>query len=377
MIIDYQQVRPDALSAYLTSNHWLDAGSVPGGGAASGLRIWTRGDYEVAVPLRADFRDYSLRVSQAVDALRRAEGRESREVAFDLVNSGYDVVRVRIMSAQALEGVLPLDDAAGYVQSSRDMLLAAACSEVTPKLYYPARKPVRANDFIRRVKFGQTERGSFVFSLLTPIAPRIDDTEATESEPFERRVTRKLLAAVLGAKGAASEAASAGALAAFEQSRDVGVSANLCSALAQLSGPEDSEHDVELSFSWALVDRSAGPHVMERLPRAFAPLLRSAALALKAKAPADDVEVAGPVLKLSRPDGANTGKVVVASTIDGHLRKVTIEMEGADYLAAVSAHADQAALSVTGTLQKEGKTYRLRSPRDVRSRNFDEELEAF
>jgi hypothetical protein len=371
MIIDYQQVRPDALSAYLVTNEWVDEGASGNHGGGAGMRIWTRGAFEVAAPLRADFWDYALRMSQAIDALRRAEGRHTSEVALDLVNSGYDVIRVRIMSAQAQEGVLPLEDAADYVQSSRDMLLAAACSEVTPRLYYPARKPAQANEFIRRVKFGQTDRGSFIFSLMTPIAPRLAEPQATEPDPFERRVTKKLLSAILGAKSAASEAASERSIAAFEQGRDAGVSANLCSALAKLSGPEDSEHDVELGFSWALVDRSAGPSRTERLPRTFAPLLRSAASALKAKAPAEDVEVTGPVLKLSRDDGVDVGRVVIASTVDGTLKKVSVELGGVDYQTALSAHGEQAALSATGTLQKEGKLYRLRNAREVHSRDLD------
>lgn len=366
MSFDISQIRPDAISAYLAANHWTDSGV---GARSEGnpiLQLWTRSDYEVAVPLRADFRDYVHRLREAVETLRKAEGRGSIEVASDLVNSGYDVVRVRILSSRADEGMLPIDEAVSYVHSSRDMIMAAACSTVAPKTYFPARKPNKANEFIRRVKFGQTERGSFVFSLMAPVAPQLESFGRTTSlEPFDRQVTRTLLGGVERVKVAAAAAASSMSIDLFEQERLSGVSANLCDALSKLAGAEDNEHDFELGFSWALVNPAnvIAQHIL--LPRSMAPILRSAATVLKAKAPADDFELIGPVIKLARADGAIVGSVTVVAEVEGQPRRVTIELEAEDYSIALSAHDRNNTLSAVGTLVKEGKLLRLQNVREV------------
>jgi hypothetical protein len=374
MNFDLSRVRPDALSSYLQANEWINQGQ---GTSLNGLalsHIWAKGEYEVSVPLRVDFQDYLRRVAEVVDTIRRAEGRDSVEVASDLVNSGYDVVRVRILSTQSQEGVLPLDEAAEFVSKSRDMLLAAACSVVSPKIFYPARKPNQATGFIRRVKFGQTQRGSFVFSLMSPIAPKLADTgqQALVHDPFERQVTKKLLTAVGRVKTAASEAFTSRSLDLFEKESVHGISANLCAALAGLAGVEENEHDVELSFSWALVNPAGLSSQSELLPRGYAPIIRSAAEALRAKAPIDDHQILGPVLVLKRDDGAVQGEVTVASNVNGQIRNVRLTLSGSDYDAALKAHSSQSALTAAGTLNKEGKLYRLNAPKDVREVDYDE-----
>ncbi|WP_157267992.1 hypothetical protein [Azohydromonas aeria] len=361
MNFDLTQIRPDAFRAYLSANGWTDTGSDPCAGNVRLMQVWTRGEYEAAVPLRADYRDFRRRLLEAVTTVGKAEKREASEVAADLVNSGFDVVRIRILSQQAHEGVLPLEQAAEYVQRAKDMLLSAACSAAEPKIYYPARKPRLASDYIRRVKFGQTERGSFVFALLSPVAPIIQAEQSdADVGSFERRVTRTLLGGVRSVKEAASQAA----LTAFEQHRDHGVSANLCAALAGLAGDTEDEHDVELRFSWALVNPADIPTTQELIPRSFAPVIREAARILKARAPREEFVLRGPVIKLER-EGDAPGSVVVWTEVDGLPKKVTVELHGESYAQAIAAHQTQTLLVATGNLVKEGKRYRLQAPRNV------------
>ena len=68
--------------------------------------------------------------------------------------------------------VLYAQDAEGRLcgtLSLRELLLAAACAAVTYKQHYTGRKPDKALHFINNVRFGQTEQGSFVLQLLSPV----------------------------------------------------------------------------------------------------------------------------------------------------------------------------------------------------------------
>ena len=51
------------------------------------------------------------------------------------------------------------------------MVLAAACSLREPRPVYGARNDREANEFMRRVRLGQTEVGSFVVTILSPVVP--------------------------------------------------------------------------------------------------------------------------------------------------------------------------------------------------------------
>lgn len=362
--IDVGRLTPTSVSAYLAANGWQHEQSSPDAGLAA--VIWTKGDdYEISLPLQPDYLDYSRRMSEVIDTLRKVEDRPKGEVVADVSSSGFDVMRVRIASAEASEGTLPFDEAAQIVSRARDMVLAAACSTVQPRIYYPSRKPREANEYLRRLRFGQTARGSFVFSILSPVAPRLasGQTELALSEPFDRRVVEKLLAGITGVRQAAVRAATTNNISFFEQGVEQGVSANLCEALAGLTGYEDLEHDVEISFSWALTRPKANERQL--LARAYAPLIREAAAVLKAKAPEEDFLASGSVITLNRAEDAQIGQVVMTVLLEGQARRIAFDLDRTDYQVAYEAHGAREPISVVGTLVKEGRLYRLRDPRSV------------
>ncbi len=360
------QLAPSAVSAYLAANGWLNQ---PGatGGAAPNATIWTRGDdLEVSLPLRPDFLDYSTRMAEVIDTLRRVEDRPQVAVLADVSTSGFDVIRVRVGLSEAAPETLAFDEAAQIITRSRDMLLAAACSAVQPRIYYPARKPREANDYLRRLRFGQTEHGSFVFSILSPVAPRLTSgqIELALDEPFDRRVVALLLSGIEGVRDAALNATTSGDVSAFECAADRGVSANLCEALAGLTGYEETEQDVEIGFSWALTRPRA--RARQLLSRAYAPVIRAAATVLKAKAPEEDFLAIGSVITLNRAENAQTGQVVMTCLFEGQPRKVLIDFDSPAYQIAYDAHGAREPISVLGTLVKEGRLFKLRDAREVR-----------
>ena len=59
------------------------------------------------------------------------------------------------------------------------MLLAAACAARNPQPFYRAGSNKEAMDYMRRVKLGQTEHGSFVVTLLCPFRRCSQPTQLT------------------------------------------------------------------------------------------------------------------------------------------------------------------------------------------------------
>jgi len=107
---------------------------------------------------------------------------------------------------------------------------------------------------MRRVRLGQTEHGSFVVTMMTPVPPMLqypllDRTWVDfEEEPYERQVTRRLVGALEASRDAAEKVHSGDDATAFENAVSAGVSANLCNAVSKLLYGSSG---LEISVSWA------------------------------------------------------------------------------------------------------------------------------
>jgi hypothetical protein len=359
---------PLEVAAYLRSRGWQEH-AAPSQDWAS----FTFGDnFEVSLPLSTALRDFPFRMFDTLKTLEVVENRDQLEIFADLKSSATDVVRVRLADPDVRDGSLPLERAAEVVSRSFDMMLAAACATVDPKYYFPSRKPQLATDYMRNVRMGQTERGSFVVTILSRVTPvlshvRVQDAE-TMPAPFERKVTQKLSSALNAIVGSAKVAVATGDVNPFEVSVSEGVSANLCDALAGMSEADGNGADLDVSLAWARVrPADAGPLVRHRIGKDVVPVLREVSRIFKSRAPLEDFEVRGPVFRMVRdPVGASDGEVTIAGFIEGVARSIWVHLGGSDYLSAADAFKNQRLVCVTGILRKEGGRYRLSNPKNFR-----------
>lgn len=151
----------------------------------------------------------------------------------------------------------------------------------------------------------------------------------------------------------------------FERAVQYGVSANLCSALADM-GEMVPEARVEIRFTWARTRRrvvgGAEPFV---LSSDAVPVMREAARVLRETYWDDDFELAGPVVRLDSHDPLHGGEVVVHAEIEpGSWRKVRVSLNGKDYDQAMKAHQNNWDVRCRGKLRKEGSYVRLQDPRE-------------
>src|SRR5207249_999054 len=170
-----EALRPLEVISYLRATGWTQQRVLP-----EQYSVWTRGnghgDYELTVPL-ARFRDFALRMSEVLATLESVEQRSQLQILMDLSISNADVVRVRSDLRDAADGAIPIEDAVVLVQRTRDAVLAAACSTIEPRAYFAPRKFGQAIDYMKRVKMGQTERGSYTVTIISKVAPVLQQAE--------------------------------------------------------------------------------------------------------------------------------------------------------------------------------------------------------
>ena len=269
-------VPPTALAAYAQAGGWRKSDPY---GVHSDVYIG-EGLPEILVPRTARLADYASVVATLIEIFSQVAEQDELTVYRSLVTADRDVVRLR--AGESDDGSLTLRDGIDLVAGAHDLMLSAACSLRKPQAVYRPGANREASDLVNRVRLGQTDQGSFVVTLLTPVVPppmlelfpNPDDRQA----PIERRMTSRLAEALTAAR----EAAGTSDGSAFAEAVGRGVSANLCEALVRIVEPFPT---LDVSVSWARTRPQTVPTTVVRFGRGDAPILREAARLLRERAP--------------------------------------------------------------------------------------------
>ena len=350
-------VSPAALSAYARAAGWIPQ-----------ERYRVHSDVymgearpEIIVPRTERLGDYASVVAALIETFAQVAGQDELTIYRSLVVADRDVVRVRV--AESDDGSVTLNDGVDLIGGARDMLLSVACSLYEPRPVYRARANREAAALLQRVRLGQTDQGSFVVTLLTPVVPPpipalLPDPD-DRNAPIERRMIRRLVEALNAARGAVERTA-AGEEGAFGEALAGGVSANLCEALVRIIEPFPT---LDVGVSWARTRPMTTSGTVVRFGRADTAVLQEAARLLRDRAPRPDVRLHGFVRLLKRGETEDDGTVGLVTDIDGQRQSVAAVLEREDYERAVRAHHDRAMVVLAGDLDRMGQRWRLLNPR--------------
>ena len=329
------------------------------------------------LPLKREIGDFVLRMADVVVTLAAFEQRSAWEILKDLSVLPGDVFRFRVEAADATLGNMPLDEEGiELLRGGRELLLAAACSVLRPQPLHPLKVGKEVSRFLKTCRLGQTERGSFVATIITPVPPEIqklmefvDEDSRLSQEPYARRVTSRLMSTL----GFVSEAIRTGNPDQILEGIERGVSANLCDALRAMR-PSGDQSRLEISVSWA---RNRG-YVPESVPQSVSfpeesfSIIEEAARGLRRRAFAKPEEYKGELLRtefIHRPFAAEpVGRIIIASEVAGQRAKIKVDLEADDFRRACDVLPDRKRVAVTGIIRNEVKVreYELTEPRDFR-----------
>lgn len=354
-------VSPAALSAYARSAGWLKVESFGDHSdvyAADGLP-------EIILPRTQNLGDYASATSQLIKIFAGVAETDETSLYRVLVTADRDVIRVRAVSDH--DGSVTASDGMNLVGGACDMLLAAACSLQNPRPLYRAGANKEASDYMRRVRLGQTEQGSFVVTLLSPVIPPptqpplLADPNLDDA-PIERRVTKRLAGALVATRNA-TERAVGGDTDAFTDAVKDGVSANFCEALTKLVEPFPS---LDVSVVWSCTLPQDSPQQLVRFVKDDAPILGEAARSFRKRAPILDERVFGFVQRLKREESEIDGAITLRVSIEEKTESVTAILNQVDYDLAIQAHQQRALVVAEGDLERVGQRWHLQNPRIVK-----------
>ena len=350
-------ITPGGLAAYARSVGWTKV--EPYGDAGD---VW-HGDGlpEIVLPRTDLLGDYASVVSRLIGVFSAERGTDEIATLRDLLEADHDVIRVRA-SEETTNGSIPLDAGVEIVEQAREMLLAAACATVAgPLPVYRAGANKEAADFVKRVRLGQTEHGSFVVTLMAPVPPTVqppldNSWESMEEEPLSRRIVLRLVEALEASRNAAELSTSGAGHREFESAVSAGVSANLCDAVARLIQRAER---LEVSVAWAINRWPRRPPARIRFSGSYRTALEEASRRFRARAPRPGVRLVGSVHKLIRDQQEIQGVVALKAEIDGRIQSVNAVLDETNYRVAIRAHEARNPVIVDGDLERIGHRWRV------------------
>ena len=358
------QISLRSLYAYLRAQGWREIDRF-----GNSVSVYGRdGDDEELLVPSSPLADYSRRVFDVLVGLSSSEDRDLRAVIRDISLSEFDLVRVRLPEAD-VQGSVPVAAGVSLFQESRNLLLAAACSAWRPQRAFRAGRVQEAGDYMSTVRLGQTEVGSFVVNLLSPVPPSLDGMVAADGglspEPFPRRVTRKLVSGLTSAEEAVALVNRGGAgIEEFESKVALGVSANLCDAIVGLLSHEGRQV-LDVSVSWSLVRQPPGKREQIIFGYSDGVVLREASRVLKYRQERPNERLAGYVSGLARGQAERRGRVILKAIVDDTMSSIRVDFGPMDYSRIVEAHDQRRGVSLEGDLRRDGQRWVLDNPRDL------------
>ena len=351
------EVSPGSLSAYARTSGWSKTDDIYGDHSD----VYAAAELpEIILPRHQRLGDYASVVSRLIEIFARVAETDELTLYRDLVTADRDVIRIR--SAESNDGSVAASDGINLIRGAHDMLLAAACSLRNPQPLYRAGANREASDYLRRVRLGQTEHGSFVITLLTPVVPpRIQQVLIPEwggDDPIERQMTKRL-ADALEATRDATESTVGGDANAFSKAVKYGVSANLCEALIEVILPFET---LDISLTWARTRPMNRVRDVIRFAAADAPILCEAARSFRDREPRPDVSLFGVVRTLKREEAETDGTVTLRASIEGQNQSVMAVLKQTDYEQAILAHKEKTPVVMKGDLERLGQRWRLLNP---------------
>lgn len=316
----------------------------------------------VALPASRTLSDFYRRLEDAVNRLAEVEQTSPDNIIQRIQSAGNDTIYMRLSlppySFPSLEVIFH------FLQGLRNLVVYSACMEREKRHYFE--QPFKeGREQAQHFQFGQTFRGSFGFTIESPVEPQSVDLWGNAYPPLQRRVIERITRGLLSLKRAEQKHSSEE----ISQNFESGLNANMCNAVIDML-KEIENIEVEYSVRWS-PRLEPSPDIAEIDPillgRAATYYLQEAASHMEeiAYTGFEGVRtVRGRIIELTS-DSQSKGTVEISAEGIG---KVRFSLGLKEYQIACNAHRDRRTVSAKGTLTREKRRgpWTLVSPSDFK-----------
>lgn len=307
---------------------------------------------QVNVPMDKKLFDYKEAMFESIVTLAKLEKKSLETVFLYLMNPNADILKIRLERQDVEVGNILLDDAINIYENTKKLLSAAAQDVLHPKKYHQGRVDTDIQKFLSECRFGQTEVGSYVVSIVCPfvnediLQTSIFADEDVKANSLTRKVTSRVMENLARIKMHIDE----GDLASLTQEP---ISVNFYEAVKGLNLQAEGAR-VEFRAEWSPSIRNnptANQSVL--LTHDYCQPMESVIQKLKGHTK-KTTAIVGRIKKLeSSPDAKNRDKGRITVTYldeNNKARTLVTDLDAGDYVRALEAHGKGWYVQLTGEL---------------------------
>jgi len=322
--------------------------------------------FQVIIPMERRLNDYREAMYKAVETVAKVEAKSIEQVMLYLLNPNTDILKIRLEKKDVEAGNILLNDAICVYENAKRLLAATALDILHPKKYHQGRMDDCVLKFLSNCRFGQTEVGSYVISVVCPFA-ELDENEDykqlsifSDEEQCANSLTRKVTSRVMENISLIKNHIDNGELdKLILQNEDRIISANFYEALGGLNLDSDGA-DVEFIAEWSPIVKNVS-NVRSRvmLTHDYYQPIETAIRKLKGEANKLTKIVGRIKILNSSPDvqKRKKGKITVVYLDQDDKRKtVTVNLNKNDYDKAIRAHERGYYVEIVGEMVYGKKT---------------------
>ena len=210
--------------------------------------------FDILLPLTRELSDYKELIARAIEKISAYEERSEFQILNDLLVPPADIARYGVRNDSTESGVIPLNAGFELFESAKKSLLSAASDVAMPSHFHKRMAYKEAVHLMDSCFLGQTERGSYVATIICPFIKVEDDSQFSLFDPaeviaesFTRKTTKKLMSSIQNVKRAIEEGKEQRIV---EATGAEMTSANFLQSLVEMN-EFTQKSTVEISMTWA------------------------------------------------------------------------------------------------------------------------------
>lgn len=315
--------------------------------------------YQVRIPMDRDMSDYRESMFSAINTVAEVENKSVERVMLYLLNPSTDILKLRLEKQEQVPGNITFDDAIRLYENAKKLIAATALDVINPKKIHYGRIDERVQQFLNQCRFGQTEIGSYVVSVVCPFAElsyedgyrqlSIFSEEEECANSLTRKVTNKLMDNVAIIKSNVDQ----GNLE-YLASSNCDISANFFEALNGLN-LECSNTTLEFIAEWSpVVKINRSENSLIRVNSDYYQPIEHVVNCIR-EVTNEQTEIIGKIRQLKAAPSVDKREkgtiIVVYLNEDSKARSVSVTLSKEDYDEAVSAHKLGKTVKIVGNLE--------------------------
>lgn len=315
--------------------------------------------FQVTIPLDSHLIDYKSAMYYAIEQVAFASHQTIEQLIFFLVNPISDVLKIRLDRKDVEMGNISINDAINLYENTKKLITSAAQDVLTPKLNHKGRVNDTVYEMVDKCRFGQTEVGSYVISIICPFMDEngnkelsLFSTEETCAESFTRKVTNKIMTNISTIKTSIDNGDYRSLV---DGNRDDVISSNFFEALSGMNLDKESTN-VEFIAQWSPSVKQNRCDVSRiTISNNYYQPMMEIVSRIKDDTVANDTIVGRVKSLTASPDASrrNSGEVSITYLDNNDKAKnIKVNLDADDYNSALEAHQNGRYVQISGNILK-------------------------